>query len=533
MIALEDYVRHAAAVLGQRYSDLNELAQGKSGIVFSARTKDGKPRRVAIKVAHPHYASKELPDSVVRFRRESEIGAQLQHEHILRASPIETLEGIEFYEMDLPGPYRVDHLVLASHPPTFERILAVMREIADAVDYAHSLGIVHGALHPSNILLDENGHARVKRFLLREGERPKHPALSPAAIGDPAYMAPEQWRLATIDRRADVYAAGVLAYELCTGERRVIYDVPGVPEIRPIELPANRALRDGIPFHVNAAIRHATSKDREGRYKSLAAFISALEHPEEALGHSLPTALPARVKKRGTHVVLIAAVAIAVTGSMLSFPSGARDSLQRLVQRASRWRAPNFDPITVSSSGSTATSSGTARIESPRTLGSERKESTPRDSTVAALGSGRREASSRKESDRERSSLGATSQRQPESPERKGSGREGAIDASTGSSPTGTTKNASTGILKVTVDQGRVVVLVNGIPRGFAPVTLSLGAGTYRVSVKGNLKYDPSDLRINVSLGDTAFAEFYATDAPLPDTSTVLARRSTASDVGR
>lgn len=62
------------------------------------------------------------------------------------------------------------------------------------------------------------------------------------------------------------------------------------------------------------------------------------------------------------------------------------------------------------------------------------------------------------------------------------------------------------------------MVFVNGIPRGLAPLILNVSAGNYRVSVKGRLKYDPTDMRLKVSLGDTAFAEFYATDEVTPDT---------------
>ena len=76
-----------------------------------------------------------------------------------------------------------------------------------------------------------------------------------------------------------------------------------------------------------------------------------------------------------------------------------------------------------------------------------------------------------------------------------------------------------TGVLRITVDQGRALVVVNGVPRGYAPVSLAVGGGSYRISLRGALKYDPKEMRVTVAVADTTFAEFYATNAVPPDTS--------------
>ena len=82
-----------------------------------------------------------------------------------------------------------------------------------------------------------------------------------------------------------------------------------------------------------------------------------------------------------------------------------------------------------------------------------------------------------------------------------------------------------TGVLKISVDQGRVVVFVNGVRRGYAPLVMTLKPASYRVSVRGSLAYEPRELRVSVAAADTAFAEFYATNAVPPDTGFEAAHR--------
>lgn len=327
MTLVATHTQRAVEVLGQRYHGLTLLSQGRSGLVFTGHIGDADGRAVAVKVAYPADGSTHYSTALARFRREGEIGARLSHPHILRTTAIEVLDGVEFYEMDLAGPIRLDHVITAANPPGFARIQELLRQIADAMDFAHAHGIVHGALRPSTVLLDGTGSVLVKGFCLYEGEEPALPALTPAAVGNAAYMAPEQWHDPACSRLVDVYAVGVMAYELCTGHARVGYDDAGVPEIRPIELAPNHALRADIPMHVIVAIRRAINKDPDVRYASVGEFVRALSHPDEATGHSLPTLAPPLQRKRHAPGMLVALVLLVAAAIFFGVPSEPRDRL--------------------------------------------------------------------------------------------------------------------------------------------------------------------------------------------------------------
>lgn len=521
MNSMREFAAKAAAVLAQRYADVTELGPGTHGLVYKAHAGG---RTVALKVAFPFATPEEVPGAVAFFRREGELAAALHHPNILRTSPIEVVDGVEFFEMDYQGPLRLDHVVLQQHPPTFERVVAIMRELASALDYAHAHGVLHGALRPTNVLLDANGHVHLKGFVLRENEGAPHPALEPGAVGDAAYMAPEQWRLPKVDRRVDIYAAGVLAYELCTGQRRVSYEVPGLPEIHPIELPPNRVLREGIPLHVNAAIRRATAKEAPVRFASVGEFVEALANAAVALGHGEPTLVPA-VKRHGTSPALLILLIVAAAAMAALVPEASRDQVVKWGHSLLSIKGPDLDPLDVRQSPSGG-GSGRASPSGGSSQPSRGNTTSPsRDTTSPAAASSRRQESERAEPGAQEQRDGSSTRRAETARGTVESSRDSPDAAARGAAPTSTAGGASAsqpevdeGFLKVTVDQGRAIVLIDGVPRGFAPVTFRTKPGTHRVSLRGTLTYDPREMRIDVKRADTAFAEFYATNAPLPDT---------------
>lgn len=328
------FTQRAREVLAERYAELTLTHEGRTGLVFAGHREATDGPTVAVRVAYPVDGHGTQASTLLRFRREVEIGARLSHPHILRTGPVEALHGIEFHEMDKAGTVRLDQLIIARHPPQFPRILVILQQLADALDYAHAHGVVHGALRPSAVLLDTSGNVLIKGFCLYAAADAPASALSPAAVGDPAYMAPEQWHNAKVDRAVDVYALGVLAYELCTGHARVGYDTRGVPEIRPIELAPNHALRDDVPMYVTDAIRRAINRDPALRFPTAGQFVEALTHPDEALGHSLPTIKPPRPKSQHSGWMLLGLVLFVGTVLLFTVPSEVRDQLWGWIGRA-------------------------------------------------------------------------------------------------------------------------------------------------------------------------------------------------------
>jgi eukaryotic-like serine/threonine-protein kinase len=208
------------ATLGAAYTIERELGGGGMSRVFVA-TETRFGRRVVVKVLRTEIAA---GTSTERFEREMALCARCSHPHIVPVLSAGEVEGLPWFSMPLvEGESLRDRLTRAGALPLTEaaRLLA---EIADALGYAHRMGVVHRDIKPENILL-QDGHAVVADFGVAKA---LHAAtLSESAlqvtgvgtvIGTPAYMSPEQAMGDAVDHRADLYALGVLAYELLTGK---------------------------------------------------------------------------------------------------------------------------------------------------------------------------------------------------------------------------------------------------------------------------------------------------------------------------
>ena len=215
-----DLVPRLQAVLGGRYVLDRELGGGGMSRVFVAE-ETTLGRRVVVKVLAPSLAA-EL--DAERFNREIRIAASLQHPHIVPVHSAGEGDGLLYYTMPfVEGESLRQHIDRFGALPLSEAV-RLLREIADALVYAHRRRIVHRDLKPANILLAE-GHALIIDFGIAK-------ALSAAAegphastgltstglvLGTPTYMAPEQAAGDPVDHRVDLYALGCLAYELLTG----------------------------------------------------------------------------------------------------------------------------------------------------------------------------------------------------------------------------------------------------------------------------------------------------------------------------
>jgi len=221
---------HLASALDGRYAIERELGRGGMATVYLAR--DVRHRRpVALKVLH-HDVGALLGPS--RFRREIETSANLRHPHILPLFDSGEADGLLYYTMPyVPGESLRDRLQRAGGALPLVEARRVVRDVADALAHAHRHGVVHRDIKPENILLAD-GHAVVADFGIARAVRSAHAthdsdaaaAGDPTAtltsigmaLGTPAYMAPEQAvGDADVDHRADLYALGVVAYEMLTG----------------------------------------------------------------------------------------------------------------------------------------------------------------------------------------------------------------------------------------------------------------------------------------------------------------------------
>ena len=203
-------------ILGQQYHIERELTGGGMSRVFLAREVD-LDRQVVIKVLPPEMAAGV---SIDRFRREIQMAAKLQHPHVVPLLTADASGDLLYYIMPfIEGESLRQKLEREGELPIGETV-RILREVVDALDYAHSQGIVHRDIKPDNIMLSRN-HALVTDFgvakAVAESGRSDLTSLG-VALGTPAYMAPEQAAADPhVDHRADLYAVGVVAYEMLAG----------------------------------------------------------------------------------------------------------------------------------------------------------------------------------------------------------------------------------------------------------------------------------------------------------------------------
>ncbi|HEX6091218.1 MAG TPA: serine/threonine-protein kinase, partial [Gemmatimonadales bacterium] len=206
-----------AAALADRYTIVRELGAGGMATVYLADDLRHR-RKVAIKVLRPELAASLGPE---RFLREIEVAAQLTHPHILPLHDSGAVDGFLFYVMPyIDGESLRTRLDRVGELPITEAV-RVLREVADALSHAHSLGVVHRDIKPDNVMLSGR-HALVMDFGVAKAvsEATGKNALTTAgvALGTPTYMAPEQAAADPhLDHRVDIYALGAMGYELLAG----------------------------------------------------------------------------------------------------------------------------------------------------------------------------------------------------------------------------------------------------------------------------------------------------------------------------
>src|ERR671920_776730 len=206
-----------AEALRDRYLLDRELGSGGMAIVYLAE--DIKHRRkVALKVLRAELAATMGPE---RFFREIEVAARLQHPHILPLHDSGEAQGFLYYVMPFVDGHNLRNRLARQGELPIHEAVKILVEVTDALAYAHSQGVVHRDIKPENILLSGR-HALVTDFGVAKAvsEATGRQALTTAgvALGTPAYMAPEQAAGEPhIDQRVDIYALGVLGYELISG----------------------------------------------------------------------------------------------------------------------------------------------------------------------------------------------------------------------------------------------------------------------------------------------------------------------------
>ncbi len=317
---MSDLAEVLAAALGRQYRIERELSGGGMSRVFVAEEL-ALGRRVAVKVLPPELAEGITAD---RFRREVQLAAQLQHPHIVPLLTSERAAGLVFYVM----PYVEGETLRARLardgvlPP--DAAIRIARDVAEALGYAHAHGVIHRDVKPENILLS-SGHALVLDFgvakALREAAERGGQAGTTAgvALGTPEYMAPEQAAGGEVDGRADLYAWGVVLYDMLAGrppfEGTSPYDLMAA-HIADAPEPLRRRSAE-TPAALERVVMRCLAKRPGDRYRTAGELLAQLEGLATPAG-SVPAARRGRrrgVLAAGAVVGLVAGGVVALRAS--------------------------------------------------------------------------------------------------------------------------------------------------------------------------------------------------------------------------
>ena len=428
-----------SSALGDDYALGAVLGSGRCGVVFLAHNVAAN-RDVALKVAWDNAAAR------AKLARETSLTSEVVDSHVLAVRKLNLGKPIFVVEMQLAPGGTLDDRFDRGGAVSFQYVRAIMKQAARALDLAHGQGIVHGALCPVKILLDENGQCLLSDFGLRAPARANAGAPPPSALGSPAYTPMEQRRdRADFDGRADQYALAIIAYELLRGRRTWHVSDEGVVAVEALEIAPNRPIAPGVPLRANAAIKRATSREPAHRFGSVAEFVQSFSGDTI----DIPPVPPRRRFRIPRPVLFLApiVVVLAIAGS------------QRSVRQTIRGLLPNdWSFLTGDQSASD-------------------------DETPSEL-----------------SDTGSLTK--PDAGRRSG-GEVGRIRARS---------RTGNGVIRVTLTGGSsAFVVIDGQTRGGTPLSWTAAAGRHVVSLRGEDRYTPAQLNVDVSGGDTSVAAFIVT----------------------
>ena len=255
-------------------------------------------RYVALKVLPRYFASD--PEFVGRFEQEAKVLARLQHPHILPVHDFGETDGYTYIVMPFVESGSLADLLQDDEPMSLAQIDRIIAQVGDALDYAHSQGVVHRDVKPSNILVDQRGNCMLTDFgIARIVEGTAAFTRTGGMIGTPAYMSPEQILGGTVDGRGDIYSLGIVLYEMATGRPPFRAETPPAILVKHLHdpLPSPREFNPSLPEGVERVILKALAKDPDDRFQTanematafrVAAVTPAPAPAAEAVGGPAP-----------------------------------------------------------------------------------------------------------------------------------------------------------------------------------------------------------------------------------------------------
>lgn len=257
-------------IFAGRYRIIKQIGRGGMADVYLAKDLILDGEEVAVKVLRTNYQTD--PIAVARFQREARAMADLDHPHIVRITDIGEEEGQQYLAMEYVAGLDLKRYIKEHHPLSNEEAVRIMGQILLAMRLAHTRGIVHRDLKPQNILLTPDGTAKVTDFGIAVAFAETSLTQTNSMLGSVHYLSPEQARGSKATVQSDIYAMGIIFYEMLTGH--IPYDGDSAVTIalqhfqKP--LPSVIAENPSVPQALENVVIKATAKKLTDRYKSVA-----------------------------------------------------------------------------------------------------------------------------------------------------------------------------------------------------------------------------------------------------------------------
>lgn len=258
-----------------KYDLLEKVGEGGFGIVYRAQD-PLLDRQVAVKVLRSDLASS--PEFIERFRREARLAASLRHPNIVTVIEVGSEAGRYFLVMDYLSGGSLSQRLKAGEPMSLAETIAILRPISEALDFAHKRTIIHRDIKPANIMFDAEGQPVLMDFGLVKNISETGLTTTGQVLGSVEYMAPEQIQGESLSPAADLYALGVVAYQMLTGQTPFSGKSPFDVQKKHVHHPAPdpRQFNPGLPPEACAVLERALAKDPSSRYSNARSMIQEL-----------------------------------------------------------------------------------------------------------------------------------------------------------------------------------------------------------------------------------------------------------------
>jgi serine/threonine protein kinase/tetratricopeptide (TPR) repeat protein len=262
-------------LLGERYEILQLLGEGGMGAVYKAADRE-LDRFVALKVIRPELASD--PSILARFKQELLLAHQVTHRNVIRIYDLGEAEGVKFITMEFIEGKDLRSLIREKKKFTPEEAVDVIQQVCQALDAAHSVGVIHRDLKPQNVMQDSSGRILVMDFGLARTLEGGGMTQTGALVGTMEYMSPEQALGKDLDQRSDIFALGLIFFELLTGKTPFAAESAIASLIKRTQERATPVsdVDAQIPGAMSAIVGKCLERDLDQRYQSASAILADL-----------------------------------------------------------------------------------------------------------------------------------------------------------------------------------------------------------------------------------------------------------------